>query len=198
MRDHKHTQQGFTLIEILVVIAIISTLAGMVGVMITHANRRAQRLECTQHISELVRLIETSGGNRYVAESGARFVLQVIGNGLFADRDTLELLFCPGDLTEDLEQAGGVEVYKQKFDGSEPLGELTSYAGRMQKETECRASKTGPKQVLICDDSLDHHDNEGIVVGISGGTARFREYDPAAFQLGEGSSDDELRCLSAD
>ena len=197
MRDHKHTQQGFTLIEILVVIAIISTLAGLVSVMITHANRRAQRLQCTKHVGELVGLIETSGGNRYPNQSGAQFVLQVIEMGLFADRDSLELLFCPGDLNEDLEQAGGVEAYKQKL-GPEPMGHLTSYAGRRQKEAPYRASRTGPRQVLICDDSLDHHNNEGIVVGLTGGAARFRRYDPAAFQLGEGSSDDELRCLSAE
>jgi len=197
MRDHKHTQQGFTLIEILVVIAIISTLAGLVSVMITHANRRAQRLECTKHVGELVGLIETSGGGRYANQSGPQFVLQVIEMGLFADRDSLELLFCPGDLNEDLEQAGGVEAYKQKF-GPEPMGHLTSYAGRRQKEAPYRASRTGPKQVLICDDSLDHHNNEGIVVGLTGGAARFRRYDAAAFQLGEGSSDGELRCLSAE
>jgi len=197
MRDHEHTQQGFTLIEILVVIAIISTLAGLVSVMITHANRRAQRLECTKHVGELVGLIETSGGNRYANQSGSQFVLQVLALGLFADRDSLELLFCPGDLNEDLEQAGGVEAYKKKF-GPESLGHLTSYAGRRQKEAPYRASRTGPKQVLICDDSLDHHNNEGIVVGLTGGAARFRRYDPAAFQLGDGSSDDELRCLSAE
>jgi prepilin-type N-terminal cleavage/methylation domain-containing protein len=190
----KHTR-AFTLIEILVVIAIISTLAGMVSVMVVKARRNAERLECIQHVSELVRLLEVNGGNRYPKKDGAHFVLDIIGTGLF-DEHTVELLFCPGDLIEDVEGAGGPEAYRSI--GAEPAGRLTSYAGRRQTEPTCMASKSGPKRILICDDSFDHHYQEGIVVGIAGGTARFREIDGDVLQLGEGSPDEELRCLSAE
>jgi len=186
--------RAFTLIEILVVVAIISTLAGLVSVMIVHANRRAQRVECIQHMSELVRLLETSSDNRYPAKSGADFVLDVIGSGLFQDDDSIELLFCPGDLQESPENVGGVQAYADLGPGSH--GHLTSYAGRRQKERECSVRKTGKKCVLLCDDSLDHHDGEGIVVGISGGSARFRKIDSETLQLGDSSPDEELRCLS--
>jgi prepilin-type N-terminal cleavage/methylation domain-containing protein len=185
--------RAFTLIEILVVIAIISTLAGMVSVMVVKARRNAERVECIQHVSELVRLLEINGGSRYPRKDGARFVLDVLGTGLF-DEQTMELLFCPGDLVEDVEGAGGTEAYKNL--GSEPVGHLTSYAGRRQTEPSCMASKTGPKKILICDDSYDHHHEEGIVVGIAGGTAKFREIGSGVLQLGEGSPDEELRCLS--
>jgi len=102
--------RAFTLIEILVVIAIISTLAGMVSVMIVKARRNADRVECIQHVSELVRLLEIEGGNRYPNKDGAQFVLEVVGTGLF-DEYTMELLFCPGDLQEDVKGVGGPEAY---------------------------------------------------------------------------------------
>jgi len=146
-------------------------------------------------VSELVRLLEVHGGNRYPNKDGAQFVLEVVKTGLF-DEHTLELLFCPGDLQEDAEGAGGPEAYQNL--GSEPVGHLSSYAGRRQTEPSCMASKTGPKKILICDDSFDHHHQEGIVVGIAGGTAKFREIEGDVLQLGVGSSDSELRCLSAE
>ena len=146
-------------------------------------------------MSELVRLLEINGGSRYPKKDGARFVLDVIGTGLF-DEHTMELLFCPGDLMEDVEGAGGTEAYKNL--GSESAGHLTSYAGRRQTEPSCMASKTGPKKILISDDSLEHHHGEGIVVGIAGGTAKFRPVDGDELRLGVGSSDEELRCLSVE
>jgi len=187
--------KAFTLIEILVVIAIISTLAGMVSVMVSAARRKAERVECIQHVSELVRLLEINGGSRYPKKDGARFVLDVLGTGLF-DEHTMELLFCPGDQLEDLKGAGGVEAYKNL--GTGPVGHLTSYAGRRQTEPSCMASKSGPKKILVCDDSLEHHYEQGIVVGIAGGSAKFREVDGKVLVLGVGSSDSELRCLSVE
>ncbi|MHC4956371.1 MAG: type II secretion system protein [Planctomycetota bacterium] len=186
--------RAFTLIEILVVVAIISTLAGLVSVMIVHAQRRATRVQCIHNMSELVRLLETSSDNRYPAKSGADFVLDVVGSGLFADEESIKLLFCPGDMQESAHNVGGVQAYADMGPGSH--GHLTSYAGRRQKESDCSVRKTGKKCVLLCDDSLDHHDGEGIVVGISGGSAKFRKIDGEVLQLGDSSPDEELRCLS--
>jgi len=192
--------QAFTLIEILVVIAIISTLAGLVSVMIVKARVNAERVECIQHVSELVRLLEINGSNRYPKKDGAQFVLDGLRTGLF-DEHTLELLFCLGDLLEDLDGAGGPEAYKNlgpQSPGNTSYGHLTSYAGRRQTEPSCMASKTGPKKILICDDSFDHHQEQGIVVGIAGGTAKFKQISAETLLIGVGSTDEELRCLSPD
>ena len=70
----------------------------------------------------------------------------------------------------------------------------------------CAAKRgSSPAKVLVCDDSEDHHDGKGFVVGLQGGSAKFRdkvddwEIDiSTVVQVGEGSVIPELVCLRTD
>ena len=78
--------------------------------------------------------------------------------------------------------------------------------GNAQDDKACRVSRGSPRaEVLIADDSEDHHFDLGIVVGLSGGGAKFRDKvdyyelnleDP--IEVGEGSAIPELKCMRAD
>jgi len=67
------------------------------------------------------------------------------------------------------------------------------------KPTESEAS------VMVCDDSEDHHDHKGFVVGLTNGSVQFREkldfYKMSidtVLEIGQGSAADELKCMRAD
>lgn len=198
---------GFTLIEILVVMAIIAAIAGLVTVSISKANRKAAIVQCVSNVRDLASLLESAQDGRYPEYDGASLVLYLVSKGDLQGPDALEKLFCPGDLEESLDRAGGEAAYV----GLDPArtgeyGGLTSYAGRRQRDRACRASKNNPRPtVLLCDDSEDHHQHMGIVVGLTSGAAKFRDKfndyklgREDAILIGEGSNVDELTCLQAD
>ena len=199
-------EAGMTLIEILVVIAILATIMGTVALLIGPSTRQGDKLSCIRNVGNLVGLIETGGRGRYPESAGANFVLYVAQKGEIAGRDNLETLFCPGDQQESFTLTGGEEAYEDLDLKSYDNGHLTSYAGRAQNDKKCRVSRGGPRaHVLIADDSEDHHHGFGFVVGLTGGTAKFRDkvdyYELALDQpieVGEGSAVEELRCLRAE
>jgi len=200
-------QKGFTLIEILVVVTIIGVLAGLVVVLIPKGQFEAKKTECLSNVKNLVGMltIERDYPTKY---GGANLILQLIKRGKLEGEDSLKILFCPGDKNETWDDAGGIEAYGPSLDISKKgeYDELTSYAGRDQTNKQCRASSGAAKQViLVCDDSEDHHDGKGFVVGLTGGAAKFRhKFDDweldikTPVQIGEGSNVPELECMRAD
>jgi prepilin-type N-terminal cleavage/methylation domain-containing protein len=199
--------EGFTLIELLVVIAILATLAGLTTVLISKGNEKRDQLQCTDQVRKLASLIESAQTTRYPQQGGANLILYLVTTGDVAGKDALEMLFCPGDLEESLRQAGGPEAYRE-LDPSRrgEHGHLTSYAGRDLLDPACRARKGRvPAVVLLADDSEDHHGGKGIVVGLTGGAAVWRDkvddYElrkDVALTVGEASEIEELRCLRVD
>ncbi len=193
-------RKGFTLIEILVVIAILGVLAGLVVPLITTGQHEQNKLACINNVRNIVGLLE--GQVRYPTDGGPALILYLVKKGQIQGEDGLGTLFCPGDVHESLAQAGGVDVYN---DLGGDLGRLTSYAGRAMAVEGCRLSKGGPGAVLVCDDSEDHHDNRGYVVGLTGGAAKWRDKvdqwnlsRSAPVAPGETSPVEELRCLAAE
>jgi type II secretory pathway pseudopilin PulG len=195
------------LIEILVVMAIIAAIAGLVTIGINAANRKAAIVECVSNVRDLASLLESAQDGRYPEHDGVGLILYLVAKGYVQGPDALEKLFCPGDLEESLDRAGGEAAYA----GLDPsrageYGHLTSYAGRRQRDKACRASKNNPRPtVLLCDDSEDHHEHMGIVVGLTSGAAKFRDklddYKLASEEpilVGEGSNVEELSCMRAD
>jgi len=199
--DGKH--EGFTLIEILVVVTIIGVLAGLVVVLIPRGQFEAQKVDCMNNVRNISNLIENTKQQRYPSYAGANLILYLVNKGELVGKDNLKLLFCPGDANESLEQAGGVDAYKDIDLQRREYDKLTSYAGRDQLNPECAAKKGGAEPVvLVCDDSEDHHDKKGFVVGLTGGAAKWRhkvdDYSlrhDAPVEVGEGSPVPELVCM---
>jgi prepilin-type N-terminal cleavage/methylation domain-containing protein len=204
MRKNNH---AFTLIEVLVVVTILATIAGMVTVMIPTIQERGNRTQCINNVRSLVGMIESEGGMRYPNRNGPSLLMHLVARGKMAGHDQLGTLFCPGDLDESLADAGGAEIYRGlQINETQAFGAMTSYAARAQAEKTHRARKGSvPAAVLIADDSADHHRNEGIVVGLTGGSAIWRDKMTdyglavdAALTVGEDSSVKELRALRAE
>ncbi|MHC4973956.1 MAG: type II secretion system protein [Planctomycetota bacterium] len=203
----KEREAGMTLIEILVVITIIATIAGMATVLINVGNERRIEFACVKQVGQLVALLEATPGARYPQHDGPNLVLYFVKKGDIAGKDSLEMLFCPGDLNESFRQAGGVEAYRNlDLSLKGEYGHLTSYAARAMTDRNCRVPRGTPiPTVLVADDSDDHHFGKGIVVGLSGGAAKFRDkvddYDmdrETPLFVDEGSPVEELVCLRAE
>lgn len=196
--------EGFTLIEVLVVMAILATLAGMVALIVPIAQERANRTQCVHNVRDLVGLFESRSMARYPEQGGPAALLEFVRRGDLAGRDALEKLFCSGDLAESLARAGGPEAYEglDTTDAAD-LDHLTSYAVRDFPTGACRVARGRlPAVVLLADDSEDHHNGKGFVVGLSGGAAKWRDkvddYGGDAAEpvnVGEASAIEELRCL---
>jgi len=198
-------QKGFTLIEILVVVTIIGVLAGLVVVLIPRGQFEAQKVDCQNNIKQFAGFLEL--GMKYPAYSGPNLLLYFVNKGDLEGRDSLKLLFCPGDAKESLDKVGGVDAYKDidlKKRGE--YGAYTSYACRDQLNAQCAAKKGSPKPVvLICDDSEDHHAGKGFMVGLTGGAVKWRDKVDdwslnvkTVVTVGEGSVVPELECLRAE
>lgn len=200
-------QKGFTLIEILVVVTIIGVLAGLVVVLIPKGQFEAKKTECMNNVRNLCALLTTAKDipTKY---GGVNLILQLVKRGEFEGEDNLKMLFCPGDKIDTWDQTGGEKAYGASLD-VKVRGEhdhLSSYAGRDQTNKKCRAQTGSSRQLaLVCDDSEDHHDNKGLVIGFTGGSVKFRhKFDDwdmdvkTSVQIGEGSEIEELECMRAD
>lgn len=195
-------RRAFTLIEILVVLTIIATLGGLVSTLVTTSTNQSHRMECSHNVRQLVGLLEFTGSRRYPAVNGPELLHYLVLRGELAGADALQLLFCPGDFEESLEQAGG-EAGVTAIAKGEDFARATSYAGRALKEPGCHASRSANKAVvLLSDDSDDHHHGKGMVVGLTGGSVRWRDKiddyklgRDETIAVGSSSAVEELRCL---
>lgn len=166
----------------------------------------AIKAECMNNVRLLVGLLEVTSVQGYPKRGGANLILSLVKMGELEGEDSLRLLFCPGDPDESLELAGGKEAYERINLSEHVHDHLTSYAGRDLLETGCGV-KRDPAEIvaLVCDDSEEHHDGVGFVVGFTGGAVKWREkgedwkVDPRrAVVIGKDSTVPELRCMRAD
>ena len=165
----------------------------------------AMKVECMANMRNIVGLLEF--GPRYPVKSGPNLILYLVKKGELEGEDHLNLLFCPGDKNESLVKAGGVDAYYDlDLTRQGEYGHLTSYAGRDQLDDENAARKGSPRTyVLVCDDSEDHHDGRGFVVGLNGGAAKWRDKvdnwgldAKTRVEVGEDSVVEELQCLRSE
>ena len=187
-------------------VTIIGVLAGLVVVLIPKGQFEAKKTECMNNVRNVIGLLVV-GGEFPKKYGGSNLILQLIPQGEIEGEDNLKNLFCPGDGDESFDGAGGAEAYAN-LDVTKK-GEhdhLTSYAGRDQGNKNCTAKKGSTKSVvLVCDDSEDHHDNKGFVIGLTDGAVKFKhkfndwEIDvKTSISIGEGSAIKDLECLRAD
>ena len=183
-------QAGFSFIEILVVMGIISVLVSMVVVLIPNIQERGRRTKSKDNVRSMITLMiarrteRTSGG--FPPYNGKNFVLSLVATNQLDRRNpqNLEILFSPGDTLYSLEKID-VERYKDvtkkvlKSGGSD-FHEMTSYAGRRNADREFLITPDQEKMgtMMICDDDdgpLHHPD--GLIAGYTNGGARFLEWE---------------------
>lgn len=88
-----HKNKGFTLIEIMVVIAIIITLAGLLMPALNRARRQAKRVECINNLKQIGIALHSyalDNDEKFPTEPGA---LQKLVDGEYLSSD--QILYCP-------------------------------------------------------------------------------------------------------
>ena len=144
-------QRGFTLIEILVVVSILSILMGLVVSLVSTSERKGSEITCINNVRDLAGLLEQASPGRYPEHGGPGQLLYLVATGSLKGRDLLGNLFCPGDLHESLEQCGGEAAFASLDLDAPGNGRLTSYAARA-RDLPARKGAI-PPVVLLADDS---------------------------------------------
>ena len=189
MRAKSARQAGFSFIEILVVMGIISVLVSMVVVVIPTIQEKAKQTKSKDNVRSMVLMFvnrateKTSGGwPRY---TGKNFVLSLVAYRMIdvSKKQNIEVFFSPGDVEytiEDVTPEMYKEVKKEALKQGQDFRNLTSYAGRRNGDKEFRITPSQVKAgtMIICDDDdgpLHHPD--GIVAGYTNSSVRFLGWD---------------------
>lgn len=217
----RRRQAGFSFIEILVVMGIISVLVSMVVFFVPMIQERARRAKSADNVKGLLQFFLADGlgvSKPWPAYNGKNFTLWLVAANKIDRRDDkqLQILFSPGDQWHTWDKAGGIKSYETlslealRTENSEFL-KLTSYAGRRNKEKEhlLTSSELSKGAIVLCDDDDGPlHHKDGLVVGYSSGQARFVEWsdlgmgppatpdDPTGL-LGDNSPNDDLKHMSS-
>jgi prepilin-type N-terminal cleavage/methylation domain-containing protein len=128
----RRTAQGFTLIEIMVVIAIIAGLVTTVAIVVPKMQETQRQTSCMNNLSQLGQVyLMQAQDNRGKAQkySGVALWLSYRKNASEIKRGDERVLLCPGDVIPMPE----TEDDKKKWDNADldnPPGDLCSYAAR--------------------------------------------------------------------
>ncbi len=213
----KRRQAGFSFIEILVVMGIISVLVSMVVVLVPFIQERGKRTKSADNVRTLG-LYFVGGGagleKPWPKYNGKNFVLWLVASNKIDRRDEkqLQILFSPGDA--ELVFPGKKEYESltlESLKNSNPdYLKLTSYAGRRNAEREhvLDASEQSKGAPIMCDDDTGPlHHKDGLVVGYVNGQAKFVEWADLGIPppdaktpegiLGDNSPNEDMKHLSS-
>lgn len=219
----RRPEGGFSFIEILVVMGIITLLTSMVVVVIPIIREKGNQTKSSSNVKNILTMLNAinSNPNAWPPYNGKNFTLAPFAHGV-ANAEApgiIDGFFSPGDAYLKKERlvdgaARYKEINKAKLKaGAEDFSELTSYAGRLNGSgpefvlTTADTSKKGT--ICICDDDVGPlHHSAGLIVGFSNGMAELMDWEtlempepknarePDPF-LGENAACDLLRPMSS-
>lgn len=217
----KRRQAGFSFIEILVVMGIISVLVSMVVVVVPMIQEKAKRTKSIDNVRTMIQYFigaEAGLSKGWPSFNGKNFILWLVGTNKLDKRNkqNLEILFSPGDELYKLEKVGekaydAVTLQSLQTEGHDDFKQLTSYAGRRNKEREhlLTSSEVEKGALIICDDDDGPlHHSKGLVCGYTSGAARFLEWSDLGISppakdtepeglLGDSSPNADLKHMSS-
>ena len=219
MKQRKSREAGFSFIEILVVMGIISVLVSMVVGVIPFIQERSRRTKSSDNVrSMLMYFVDNrSSGKGWPGFNGKNFTLWLVARDLIDRRNpqNLEVLFSPGDNHYKLDDIGAKPYADVTLEALRTEGHdfkaLTSYAGRRNKEKGHIISSSDESMgtlVLCDDDDGPLHHKDGMIWGMSNGSARFVPFDEMGISkpnnpdepeglLGENSPNESLKHMSS-
>jgi prepilin-type N-terminal cleavage/methylation domain-containing protein len=178
----RRSEKGFTLIEIMVVLAIIATLVAAVSVGIPMVKQRSMRLQCQRNLSGMGviftnYLMEHPGKPKY---SGVALFLSFRKNKDIKVGQEKDSLLCPGDMgvtfptsPEDSEKWDAVIL-------ESPPADMCSYAVRDFDKYPMKMDSP-EQQIIACDrqgsDGKTPHHEGGLLVLFDSGSAKWMEKD---------------------
>jgi prepilin-type N-terminal cleavage/methylation domain-containing protein len=215
------SQAGFSFIEILVVMGIITLLTSMVVMVIPWIRERGNQTKSKDNVSNLVKLMldmSMHGKEKgYPVYNGKNFTLSPLAYQVI-DVDApgaLEVFFSPSDEHYKLSLVDVAKyrgVTRASLKQGDSYKEYTSYAGRLNRETECRMAPSITSQagtIMLCDDDDGPlHHSSGLIVGFRDGLVQLMDWEdlgmakpkdaknPDPF-LGESAQGELLKCMSS-
>jgi prepilin-type N-terminal cleavage/methylation domain-containing protein len=169
--------KGFTLVELMVVIAIIAAIIALVLPTLMRGKDQANATLCQAHLSEIGKslLLFKTQRDHYPKESGIRFFLAPWNRKVLEkDPKNAKIYVCPGDenLLQRIEGDYGI-VAQELEDWEYFSSDYTSYAGRDQKRFPIDFNNP-TSQLIVCDDDEDlpNHPSQINVLFMSGAVDR--------------------------
>lgn len=196
--------QGFTLIEIMVVIAIIAGLIGTVAIIVPQMQEKQKRFTCANNLSQLGGLFVTErtekpGKPKY---DGQALWLSWRSNGSKIREGAEGVLICPGDNGITPVESQDQRAKYNDIDLKSPPTDLCSYAAR-DFSTNPLSNESKKVQIIGCDrngpDGRTAHHKGGLNVVFDDGAARFVEREELGISgddpivVGPESSNDMLK-----
>ena len=196
---------GFTLVELMVVIAIIAAIIALVLPTLGRSRDTAKAVECQVNLREIYNSLHLYRMNRdhYPGSSGVRFFLAPWEkNEIENDPKNAKIYVCPGD--ENLLQLieGDYGVVAEELEDLENFdAEFTSYAGRNQKDYPLDFNRKASQLIVSDDDEMGmNHPNQVNVLYLDGTKDKILldELDGEEFVVGEDSPLEVFRVLQSD
>ncbi|MCG3134774.1 MAG: hypothetical protein HMLKMBBP_02141 [Planctomycetes bacterium] len=175
----RRQQKGFTLIEIMVVIAIIAGLVGTVVIVIPQVQEKSRKTSCAQNLGQLGTTYvgirqEKLGKMKY--DGAALFLSWRKAKNPIREREE-QVLICPGDqtITGDFGSQKAIDAYNN-VDLASPPDDLCSFAVRDFTNHPTKVS-SGTAEIIACDKQgadgeTDHH-IDGLNIVMDNGSAKF-------------------------
>ena len=171
-------EQGWTLIEIMVVLAIIATLTAGVSVAIPAATAKMHRTTCAQHLNELgaVYQMATMEHPGRPAHDGAALFLSWRKSRQHIEAGSEETLLCAGDPDMRFPRTPEDQARWDDVDLMAAPSDLCSFAVRDFTQHPVRRDK-GERRILACDrqgnDGRTAHHKGGLNVLFDNGSVKF-------------------------
>lgn len=185
----RRSEKGFTLIEIMVVIAIIATLVAAVSLGIPLVQERSNRLQCARNLSDFGTLftnwrLEKPGKPKY---SGVALFLWFRKKRDIREGEE-EKLLCPGDQSVLFPADAEDRAKYNEVDLKNPPTDMCSYAVRDFNKYPL-SQDSGKIQIIACDrqgnDGRTMHHKGGITVLYDSGSAKFLEKEALGVSMGD-------------
>jgi prepilin-type N-terminal cleavage/methylation domain-containing protein len=176
----RNRAQGFTLIEIMVVIAIIAGLIGTVAIIVPTMQEKQKRFQCANNLSQLGGIFvaertEKSGKPKY---DGQALWLSWRINGSKIKEGQEGILLCPGDTGISQVDTPEARAKYNDIDIKNPPTDMCSYAAR-DFTNHPLSNESKKLQIVGCDrngpDGRTAHHKNGLNIVFEDGSTNFFE-----------------------
>lgn len=186
----RRSEKGFTLIEIMVVLAIIATLVAAVSVGIPMVKQRSMRLQCQRNLQSVgiiftQQQLEKPGRPKY---SGAALLLWFRKKGDIKLGEEKNALLCPGDMGVIFPTTPEDSAKYDDINLDSPPSDMCSYAARDFVKYQLLMDAPA-KQIIACDrqgnDGRTAHHEGGLIVLFDNGSSMWMDKEALGLSGGD-------------